>query len=51
MAPVKTYQTPPIDDPYNDPREEKLLAQSEFQQNCWIGSPIIEALIAHMKAV
>ena len=49
--PVKNYQTPSIYDLYNDPREEKPLAQSGFQQNGWVGGPIIQTLIAHMKTL
>jgi hypothetical protein len=34
-----------------DPREEKPLAGVAFQQNGWVGGPIIDVLMAHLKSL
>jgi hypothetical protein len=50
-SPVKDYQTPAMYDLYLGPREEKPLAGSAFQQNGWVGGPIISVLTAHLKTL
>ena len=50
-TPLKTYPTPVVFDLYGDPREEKPLLPTGFQQNGWVGGPVIQIVAAHLKTL